>query len=80
MGGDPRRADPTSQPSGLDHSPEFLEQRAGTVAVMFIDLDNFKVINDSLGHGVGDELLRGIDDVFEPSFVVRDILSRFGAH
>ncbi len=63
----------------LDQLARFLETSdPGAVAVMFIDLDNFKVINDSLGHGVGDELLRGMSERLRAVVRDRDMLSRFG--
>lgn len=50
----------------------------GRVAVLYIDLDNFKVINDSLGHEVGDELLRLVAYRLEDCVAPGDVLARIG--
>lgn len=47
-------------------------------AVLFIDLDQFKYVNDSLGHHAGDELLRSISDLFRQTVREIDVVARLG--
>jgi diguanylate cyclase (GGDEF)-like protein/PAS domain S-box-containing protein len=54
------------------------ESPTGAVAVLFIDLDNFKVINDSLGHAMGDHLLRAMASRLRTALRDGDLLGRFG--
>jgi diguanylate cyclase (GGDEF)-like protein len=48
------------------------------LAVMFIDVDNFKKINDNLGHDIGDEVLQKIALLLEESIRESDVVARQG--
>ncbi|TCG09595.1 hypothetical protein BZM27_04560 [Paraburkholderia steynii] len=53
-------------------------EEPGRVALLYIDLDNFKAINDTLGHKVGDELLRNVAFRLGECAVPGDMLARIG--
>ena len=55
-----------------------LESTGEQFAVLIIDLDNFKPVNDTYGHDIGDRVLRNISTTLMNSMRARDILGRWG--
>ncbi len=62
----------------LDHALLQADRTGGRVAVLFGDIDRFKVVNDHLGHRVGDEMLRVVAERLRRAVRPGDTLSRFG--
>jgi diguanylate cyclase (GGDEF)-like protein/PAS domain S-box-containing protein len=65
---------------GLARRLDDLKQRrvSGRFAVLYLDLDRFKIVNDSLGHLVGDELLVGVSRRLESCLRQGDAVARLG--
>ncbi|HEX2740856.1 MAG TPA: EAL domain-containing protein, partial [Rubrobacter sp.] len=62
----------------LEHAQARVRRRTEVLAVLFMDLDDFKVINDSLGHAVGDRLLVAVAERLEACVRPQDTISRLG--
>jgi diguanylate cyclase (GGDEF)-like protein len=64
--------------AAVGHALSGADRRETTVAVLFIDLDGFKSVNDSFGHGVGDAVLVSASDRLTAILRPNDTVARLG--
>lgn len=62
----------------VGHALSRREGRVGGVVVLFVDLDDFKTVNDSLGHAAGDELLKEVASRLRRALRTGDTAARLG--
>jgi len=62
----------------IGHAVARGERLGQEIAVLFVDLDRFKVVNDSLGHGAGDQLLVQVGERLSGCFRQSDTIARLG--
>ncbi len=62
----------------IDQAIQMVDENGGCFALMFIDLDGFKPVNDAFGHYTGDELLRAVGLRLRANLHGQDTLARIG--
>jgi diguanylate cyclase (GGDEF)-like protein len=67
-----------NRPHLLEAVEQELERGSGSTAVLYLDLDRFKAVNDTWGHGAGDELLSAFARRLEGAIRVQDLAARIG--
>ncbi|WP_228054258.1 diguanylate cyclase domain-containing protein, partial [Nodosilinea sp. LEGE 07298] len=62
----------------LEQALQSAQQDGQSHALCYLDLDQFKIVNDTCGHGAGDELLRQVTGLFQAQIRKSDLLARLG--
>lgn len=62
----------------LQHALDRVQRHGGHTALLFMDLDRFKMVNDSFGHHTGDELLKSVSERLKNSIREQDTVARLG--
>jgi diguanylate cyclase (GGDEF)-like protein/PAS domain S-box-containing protein len=62
----------------IDHAIDLCERNNKLLSILFIDLDNFKIVNDSLGHNIGDKLLIEVSKQLSKVLRKSDTIGRLG--
>ncbi|ADQ83748.1 EAL domain-containing protein [Methylovorus sp. MP688] len=62
----------------LDHAIKYAEREQNEIALLFVDLDRFKAINDTLGHQMGDKLLFEVSQRIRAAVRDSDAVARLG--
>jgi diguanylate cyclase (GGDEF)-like protein len=62
----------------LEHALALGDRRVRTIAVMYLDLDRFKAVNDQFGHAAGDKVLIGVAERLRASLRPADTVARLG--